>query len=166
MVELVIEEQEHAYYPWRRYFARILDVAIYGTIWSAILGLIFHVNIMNRSNLEQVFDTFIAIAMMLAIEPLFLQKSGTTPGKYIFGIRITTKDGSKLSYFQALQRTWEVIGAGMGYNIPVYNLVRLWKSYKSCSQNTMQPWNMYLIYKIKDTKKTRWIALLAAYGVL
>ncbi len=158
------------FHPWRRYFARMLDIFIYTCIWSAVLIFLLHVSMVRRGSLWDLFDTFVAVGMMLFIEPLLLNKFGTTLGKALFGLRIETSSGEKLSYKAGLDRTWHVIGAGMGYNIPIYSLVRLWKSYKLCQTETIQPWDRYCAYSIKDTKWYRGlgyiVANMALIGVL
>lgn len=154
------------FYPWRRFFARMLDLAIYNMLWSLILIFAFRVIMTNRSNIGSIFDSFVSLAVMLFLEPLWLCLSGTTPGKAIFGLKIETPEGGRLSYGEAFQRTWAVIRTGMGYNIPVYNLVRLWKSYKICSENETQPWDENISYTIKDQKWYRGVLLVAAHAVI
>lgn len=60
------------FYPWRRYLARVFDIFMYNVLWTAFLAFAFHVNLANRSNLENFFDSFVAIAIMLVLEPLIL----------------------------------------------------------------------------------------------
>ena len=157
------DEPPRVFHPWRRFLARMLDVTIYGLLWSAFLAFVFHVNLANRSRLGSTFDTFVAIAMMLVLEPLWLHFFGTTPGKAILGLRIETPDGRNLSYGEGLERTWGVIGIGMGYHIPLYGLVRLWKSYKLSSEGESQPWDESISYTLKDTKWYRGLFYLGAF---
>lgn len=152
-----------AFYPWRRFFARMLDISVYKMLWSLLLIFVFHVNIVKRGNFGDLFDGFVSFGIMLFLEPLWLHLSGTTPGKAIFGLKIEAHDGNLLSYGEAFKRTWAVFGAGMGYNIPIYNLVRLWKSYKICSENETQPWDDNVSYTIKDEKGYRGVILVGAY---
>ena len=157
------DELPDVFYPWRRYFARIFDASMYSMIWSAFLALAFHVNLVSRSNPGRLLDSFIAIVLMLFLEPLWLHFLGTTPGKAIFGLRIENDDGSRLSYGEGLERTWGVIGAGLGYNIPIYSLVRLWKSYKLCRDFEPQPWDYDdIIYTIRDKKWYRTVFFIGA----
>ncbi len=160
------DELLQVFHPWRRYFARLLDMSIYNILWSAFLAFVFHLNLASRSNIENFLDTFIAIIIMLFLEPLFLHLFGTTPGKAIFGLKIETPDGRMLSYSEGLERTWRVIGIGMGFNIPIYTLVRLWKSYSLCSDNETQPWDEFISYTIKDTKWYRSIIYIGANAVI
>ncbi len=160
------DELPQVFHPWRRFLARILDISIYNILWSAVLSFAFNVNLVARSNLGNILDTFIAIAMMLVLEPLWLHLFCVTPGKAIFGLKIETPDSRRLSYSEGLKRTWGVISAGMGYNIPIYNLIRLWKSYKLCSENETQPWDEAISYNIKDTKWYRGAFYIGAYAAL
>ena len=152
----------YPFHPWRRYFARVLDILLYSITWSAFLAFVFHVNVLERSTAETILDTLIEFIMMLFLEPLWLHKFGTTPGKFIFGLRIESAEGEYLSYTEGLERTLGVIGNGMGFNIPIYNLIRLWKSYRMCSENEMLPWDEYKSYTIKDTKRYRSVLYIAA----
>lgn len=158
------DELPQVFHPWRRSLARMFDIFMYNILWSAFLAFAFHVNLAVRS--VNLLDSFIAIAMMLVLEPLWLRLFGTTPGKAIFGLRIETHDGRRLSYGEGLERTWGVIGAGMGYNIPIYNLIRLWKSYKLCSENETQPWDESISYTLKDTKWYRGVFYIGAYAAV
>lgn len=154
------------FHPWRRFLARMLDLYIYDLLWSAVLAFVFHVNLGARSTWGNLFDLCITIVMMLFLEPLWLRLFGTTPGKAVFGLRIEGPDGSRLSYGEGLERTVRVIGAGMGYFIPIYNLVRLWKSYKLCSEQETQPWDEAVVYTMKDTKWYRGLLYVAACAAL
>lgn len=118
-------ELPQVFYPWRRYLSRSLDLSIYHMFFSVFLALALHVNLTTSSNIGILFDSFMIFFIMLFLEPLLLHLFGTTLGKAIFGLKIETPDGRRLTYGEGLARTWSVLGAGMGYNIPIYNLVRL-----------------------------------------
>lgn len=64
------DEVPQVFYPWRRFLARTFDIFMYSILWSAFLAFIFHVNIANRSSLENMLDSFMEIVMMLFLEPL------------------------------------------------------------------------------------------------
>ncbi len=95
--------------PWRRYFARMVDLELY----ALIVGLLIR-DFLLRNLLLTVF-TFSA---MLLTEPLLLYLFGTTPGKAIFGIRVTDAEEGRLPYGRGLERTWMVLLEGMALNIP------------------------------------------------
>ncbi|HHY82415.1 MAG TPA: RDD family protein [Clostridiales bacterium] len=158
--------QKQVFYPWRRYLARMFDIFIYEILWLSFLAFAFHVNLSNRNVFQSLLNSFAAIAIMLAAEPLWLKLFSTTPGKAIFGLRITSIDGRRLSYGEGITRTWRVISSGMGYNIPFYNLFRLWKSYKMCIENETLPWDDQLSYTIKDKKWYRCFLFIGANAIL
>ncbi|MDD3395048.1 MAG: RDD family protein [Anaerotignum sp.] len=138
--------------PWRRYFARGIDASIYCLLWEAFLGYVCHVNLSDEGFLLEVVGIVMTTVMMILIEPLLLNRFGTTFGKWIFGLRIEKADESPISYAEGLKRTWVIVGKGYGYYIPIYSLVRLYKSYKLCKTKEMQPWDEGFAYTIKDTK--------------
>lgn len=157
------DEFPQVFHPWRRYLARSFDLFAYEILWSAFLVFVFHVNITDNSNVgKKLLGTFITTIMMLVFEPLSLHLFGTTPGKAIFGLKVEKPNGRRLSYKEGLERTWGVIGSGMGYNIPIYNLIRLWKSYNLCKENETQPWDESISYTIKDTKWYRGVVYIGA----
>ncbi|MDW7668026.1 MAG: RDD family protein [Bacillota bacterium] len=156
-------EINHPFHPWRRYFARVFDMALYNMTWLSFLVFIFHVNLIGRSSILNLLDSYIAIGMMLFLEPLWLHFFRTTPGKAIFGIRIEDFNGKKLTYRHGFDRTFGVIASGLGFNIPIYNFIRLWKSYNLCIDKKIQPWNESTSYIIKDTKLYRTFLYLVIY---
>lgn len=150
------------HHPWRRFFARYLDLSLYSLIWSAVLAFAFHANLAIRGAPLNLVDTIIGFALMIFIEPLLLHAFATTPGKAIFGLKVQAPDGTRLTYREGLARTWAVVGSGMGYSIPIYNLVRLWKSFKLCRDQETLPWDKTIAYRMKDTKRYRIFLYLLA----
>ena len=92
---------------------------------------------------------------MLLIEPLLLSTCGTTLGKLVFGLIIRDMNGLKLTYKLASQRTFGVFSGGLGYGIPIYNIVRGIKCYKTCAAQEPMSWEEDFTYKVKDTKTIR-----------
>lgn len=152
-------------YPWRRYFARSIDLSIYTLIWCVIGQLVLRWNplVSFPVRLAEIYFPFV---IMIFIEPLLLSTFGTTPGKLIFGLRVEGINRNYPSYGQALARTWRVIGAGTGYNIVFYNIYRLVKSYKACKAGEELDWEDTLPYTIRDTKGIRILICIAAMIIL
>jgi len=159
------DELPQVFHPWRRFLARMFDLFLYRILWTTFLAFVVHVNLSARSSFGNLFDSFVSIVMMLFLEPLLLKFLGTTPGKAIFGLRIETSEGRHLDYGDGFERTWGVIATGMGYEIPIYNLVRYWKSYQLCVENEPQPWDESISYSLKDTKWYRALLYIGASAV-
>lgn len=153
------ERIEQVFRPWRRYFARSLDFSLYSLVWWILLAFAFRA---SRSAFFPLPDLILSTLFMLFIEPLLLHRFGTTPGKAILGLRITDPKGKPLSYGDALARTWGVLGKGMGYQIPIFNLVRLYKSYKRCDHQEVQPWDEDNSYTVEDVRAWRAFAYIGA----
>lgn len=151
-------------YPWRRYLARVIDFNLYLLLPELICLLYFHINPnTQRGAIISYVCSFLAFGIMLLFEPTFLQFFGTTPGKWIFGLRVLNADGSKLSYDEALLRTWRVIVKGYGFCVPGYSIYCLWKCYKLCKDGQEQDWDEFPIcrrYTIRDIKPWRAIVFL------
>ena len=147
--------------PWRRYFARLLDIGIYTYFVVAFQALVFHVNMASRSTFENLIDTLIAFLIMMLVEPVLLSKLGTTPGKWLLGLRVTGATGKPLSYLDALSRTVTVFWRGFGLNIPIYNVYRLWRAYKDCVAGVLLDWECDSVIHLKDQKKWRTAVYIA-----
>lgn len=135
--------------PWRRFFAREIDLTLYSLLWSAFLAFVVGVNIsedfaLNASLsfllLSTIGSLFITNVLVLLVEPLLLTFTGTTPGKFCFGLRVTSDGGKRLSYLEALRRTWDVLRKGYGFLIPIYWIIRMYKSYKACKNDETLYW--------------------------
>lgn len=69
--------------PWRRYFARSLDLSLYGLIWSMIALWGFRANPAGQIPLPwAMLCNYAAWALVFVFEPLLLHFWGTTVGKW------------------------------------------------------------------------------------
>lgn len=116
-------------HPWRRYFARLLDISLYGLPFLAVELLWFHIPIKTFDRWWfQLLNSYLAYGVMLLAEPFLLHFWATTPGKAVFGITVRDAQGEKLSLHWARRRTFEVFAYGMGCGVPWYSL---WKEYQA-----------------------------------
>lgn len=92
-------------HPWRRYFARMLDLALYGLPITAVEVLVLHLspNLTSKAFIA-LLEGYLGFALMFLLEPLLLHYWGTTPGKLLFGIVLRDADGSPLSLSDARKR--------------------------------------------------------------
>lgn len=103
--------------PWIRLWARSFDVLLVAIplflwFWSwqgtALLAW-----------LPLTLFVMLALFIWLIIEPACVWLFKTTPGKWLFSIRVTTAEGQPLSYQQALRRSDMLWAKGMGAGAPV-----------------------------------------------
>ncbi len=112
------------YHPWRRLFARTVDVTVFGLVFLFFaffsIGALFPE---NASNFEDAIENPIVGAVFIymfwiPLEAMFLAVHGTTPAKWLFGIRVLDPLGNPLSFWASLQRTFLVSIVGDGLCIP------------------------------------------------
>ena len=161
------EERPYAFTPWRRLFAYNLDCKLCQLLLYAVLELGFHVNTNKRSWLLSLLYACLALMLQLLIEPWLLHRFGTTPGKALMGIYIETESGERPTYAQAIARTWKRFWYGLGAEIPILNLVRMWKKgYRPCRNCEPCAWDSEneLVCLIHDRKAWRGWIMAAAYA--
>ena len=123
--------------PARRYLARFLDRMLYSMLWMFIYGVIFR----NMIFKAPIGSAWFALILMLFLEPLFLTLFGTTPGKALLGLSIRNADTEKkLSYAEAFGRTFSLMWYGLGFGIPIFSLIRMYKSLNADERGERLRW--------------------------
>ncbi len=99
--------------PWLRLGARLFDAFLIGSVitpfvpWKPIL-------------LSPEYQRLMSVPILLIwipVEAFFLSRFGATPGKWLFGISVIRKDGSRLNFNTALERSGTVFAKGMGLGL-------------------------------------------------
>ena len=111
---------------WQRFFARYLDVTLYHAFWVTLLPLLGY-NLFRNRNGGAMLVQVLSLLTMFFLEPLLLHIFAATPGKWLFGLRVTDGDGGKLTYEAAINRTAFVFWYGIRLDLPILRLVRLYK---------------------------------------
>lgn len=153
--------------PWRRLFARLLDDFLYTTVWVLFGLLVIHKSPATDTGAAwTTLAGFVSVLLMVLIEPLFLSTWGTTPGKWLLGLSVRNNTGQKLSYGEAFYRTVQALWYGIGFWLPVYNLVRGYKCYYDCTDGKTLEWEWDSELQLKDEASWRVVAVVAAVVVL
>ncbi len=97
---------------------------------------------------------------------MFLAVFGTTPGKAILCIRVRNADGSKLTYFQALGRTFSVWLRGQGLNIPLVALITAITAYSRLKNDGSTSWDQVGGFIIVHRKISWWRWILFCLPLL
>lgn len=124
-------------HPWRRFLAVLLDELLYELPLLAVWTLVFRLNI---GGFYTVIQILWLIGATLLLEPVFLHFWGRTPGKWVMGIEVTNEDGGRLSWQAAKERTRTKLSRGSGWHIPIYILVRYFKSWRDASAGETLAW--------------------------
>lgn len=129
-------------HPWRRYFARTIDYALFGAVVDFILFVVFRIRPLPDEFLQTLL-VIVSAALFIPVEALMLNKWGTTPGKLAMGIRLESIQGGFLSYSEAYHRTVRVWKSGMGFCIPVIELIANQICYCKLTGRAIFRWQRY-----------------------
>lgn len=136
--------------PWRRYFARMLDTVLLGTLIWVVLAVVFEAmsNDLYRVFFgspglatNQISATILTLAVVAPVEALILGLTGTTIGKWVFGIRVTDTAGRSIGFIHAGFREAAVFFKGLGLGIPIVSLVTLIAGYRTLKHDGATSWD-------------------------
>lgn len=101
-----IAKREFDARPWKRYFAKVVDMAVY----SSLVEFGFDLAGLHLPGIWSLVAISVVTGIILLIlEPVMLTRFGATPGKLLFNIRISNSlEGSLPQYGTALKRTLEM----------------------------------------------------------
>ena len=163
--------------PWRRFFARELDICIYGMVLDGIFlacGLNHLVyatyGYVSSAQSQRTLMLFLSIGLGLlltfVLEPILLHWFGTTPGKALLGLHVRDPEGGKLTYDKAIFRTGDVLLRGMGLSIPVVGWIQEIRCYSACEKGKTLPWEEDTILVLRDSKAWRTVIFVVLYLAL
>lgn len=124
--------------PLRRFAARTFDYVLYLElmVWAQALAGVYMGN-----GMVLLGSAVLALLVMFCLEPLLLCSLGTTPGKALLGLSVTGKNGKRLSYGKGIARMDSVFSQGLGWAIPIWAFVKLWKCYRRGAGGEAQVWD-------------------------
>jgi len=126
--------------PWVRYWARSIDIALIVIIVGIPLGAVLPDELNNR--LVNQLIRFLALTLWIPIEAALTATFGCTPGKALLRVRVSNKNGSNLSFGQALSRSFGVWLGGLGTGlIPLVTLVTCLFAHNRLSKKGVTTWD-------------------------
>lgn len=136
--------------PWRRYAARLLDTSLNGVTMVTLIAFAFYeIAPATADAFFQVFateggrilDIIVSAAIASILSGMLIGISGFTLGKWIFGVKITHADESKIGIGSALVRDFSVLFKGMGLGIPLIGIFTMWFSYRRLLTRGSTSWD-------------------------
>ena len=129
--------------PWARLFARHLDYLGISFI-AMIIALLTFADPFTILGMTVVNMIAVSIALDLIwvpIEALLINIYGTTPGKYLLGIRVTDTSGQNPDFGRALKRSFLVWGKGMGLTLPLIGTITQILGYTNLTRHHISSWD-------------------------
>jgi RDD family/GYF domain 2 len=147
-------------HPWRRHFARMIDIYFFSVLSVFLLALFPKMEIGNVIG-AFVLDTLISLTLYIVLEAICLNVFGATLGKFLYGIQVTTKKGERLRFLTAMERSFLVWMRGLGLGIPPLNFITEIVAYNNLLKNGQTSWDRDLRCNVthRDPSMLRWIII-------
>jgi len=135
------------HHPWRRLFARTVDIYAAGFTLFLLLMFAFSATMpqqaagFTKAIENPIIASIVLYLIWLPAESLLLSLFGTTPAKWLFGIRVEHPRGNLLSFTEALNRSFLVFVQGVGFGIPVVALFTQLFAYRRLTKTGTTLWD-------------------------
>jgi len=162
-------------HPWRRFFARLLDAYINGFIAIYILSLFLTIidptlakDLINsfEGPSGRFWDIIATPFFAMFVNAALIGITGSSLGKWIFGIRVANQQNKPIGYFSALKRETKVWYSGLALGIPLFSLFTMSAAQKVLLEEGKTTWdkemNLNIIYRESGARQSA----LSLFGVL
>ncbi len=135
------------HHPWRRLFARTVDICTAGLVLFMLLIFAFSATMPEQAAgfAKAVENPIIASVVLYLIwlpaEALLLSLFGTTPAKWLFCMQVAHPGGNLLSFAAALNRSFLVFVQGVGFGIPFVALFTQLFAYRRLTKTGTTLWD-------------------------
>lgn len=134
---------------WRRWFARIVDIALMGAAWG-ITGMA------SRSGIENEYATSLVTGILLVpIAAGFLMEWGRTPGKAFMRLRVVDGSGRSPDFRTALKREVGVLVKGLAFFLPLISLFTVIRQYNRHREGLVASYEPSGVQVVGDERLTR-----------
>lgn len=162
--------------PWRRYWARMLDITIFTMLVAIVFGIVAPSAFMPGGTFgtpggEHLLG-WICLPFAIIIDGVVLGLFGGTPGKAIAGISVRGLRGAKPAVADAIQRNFQMWWYGLGTGFPLISLFTLIISYRKVASGEQTRWELstglrsYARGGIARTFGTAFVFVLLMFGIL
>lgn len=154
--------------PWLRLGARLTDllvcIFVMAGVASAIPALAARMptDPTTISTADQFLMTAVLGVLVVLLEGLLLHLFGTTPGKSLFAVRVTTAEGGRLSLGQSFQRAVRAWVLGMGAGLPILTILVPIASYFRLASRGRTTWDEAMDLRVEHGEVTPGRALAIA----
>lgn len=137
-------------HPWRRYFARIFDIAVIGSLtWILISILFFLIDPVAATSFFALFDgpggkfldAILTAAVTIPGVTLMIGLTGVSVGKWVFGVKVVTPEGRPIGLAAAFSREIQVWTRGLAFAIPLVSLFTLIVAYRTLVDERRSSWD-------------------------
>jgi len=156
--------------PWSRWAARTIDALLIGFFGGIVIELVL-LFVFDTS-----LDTVLPLALAQGLLVLALAAVGsaamygltsTTPGKFLFGVRVEHSNGGPPGFRRALLREADVLVRGIGLGVPIIAVFTQLVGYRTLMREGQSSWDgesrgTVVLYRAAGATRT----LLAVLGII
>lgn len=164
--EIALREKNPHVRPWVRYWARMFDIYMF-SLPAGFLLAIMPPHFVAQKGSEPLL-VIVILFLWVFVEASLLSSFGTTPGKWLFKIKLTIDSGKAISYSQAIARSIKVWWRGLGTGFPIIGIFTLIIAYKRLKQNAITSWDREGNFVVAHEKigAPRVLAAIASFVVV
>jgi uncharacterized RDD family membrane protein YckC len=161
-------------HPWRRLGARMIDIQLVGVLIGLTYGAahvwgaedVGRVLMPFRGEYGSVLDGWLISVWAAPFNALFVGLTGSTFGKWVFGVRVVRSDGRPVGVLRAFVREILVLVMGLGLNLPLISLVTMGMSYGTLEDRRATNWDRVQRNSVLHRPSGFWQGLLTFLGVV
>ena len=148
--------------PWVRFVGRMFDYCWFGIVLTFVLEMV------GLSLTANPFGILLIPFLWVFAEAMFLSTWGETPGKWLTQTSVRCANGQKLSFRDAIYRSFSVWWIGMGAGIFIVSLVTMIVACVKLSNNRITTWDKSGKFAVRHHTMgpLRIIVLIAFFAVI
>ena len=167
---------------WARFLAKTIDFSLaqiltfaavfllsfgYGIIFVGLMGWPYDESLLTGPVFVVVYLFLHAILFVFA-EAFCISVFGGTPGKTLMGIRVASVTGRRLGFGSSLKRSFSSVTAGLGFGIPILNLITMIYQYNKLTSDGAVFWDKTdsLQYLTHPVAAWRWAIAIGAFVLI
>ena len=162
--------QSQKLHPWRRYFARLIDVIVFGSAGAFVTGFAGY-SMFSEATMDAFFENSAAMILLaygvsILVESSLVSWRGTTLGKGIFGISVRHSSGRLLSFNETFGRCMARYVRAEGLGIPIFALIAQTIAYQRLTSEGATRYDQARDIAVIHTEWSRLRAVTAFLSVL
>lgn len=140
---LVTQQSTDTSRIWYRFWARCVDYALFIFLVIALSLFWGDLSFSKNAFIEIAASLIVINVMLVLFEACFITLTATTPGKFLFGIRVVDTSGQRLTFGASCHRTIWVLARGFAFLLffPVVPLIAAWTAHNHIKANGIALWD-------------------------
>lgn len=162
-------------HPWRRYFARYLDLALWTMIMMILIGV--GLTFLDPRVLTQLIDLltqpgiivaefFLAFILAMIPNAILIGLTGGNLGKWLFGVRVLDDTDRPMGLARAFKREARVFFYGLGLGMPVISLITMFIAYQKLKEDGGTSWDQAAGLKVVQRRTGAVQFIGSAVGII